>query len=40
MKLLGFRSPVNQDAKTALVVSMGNLITDVRRAHGVCTNVS
>lgn len=40
MKLLGFRSPVNQDAKTALVVSMGNLITDVRRAHGVATNVS
>jgi hypothetical protein len=40
MKLLPFRQPVNQDAKTALVVSMGNLITDVRRAHGVCTNVS
>jgi hypothetical protein len=40
MKLLGFRSPVDQDAKTALVVSMGNLITDVRRAHGVATNVS
>lgn len=40
MKLLGFRSPVNQDAKTTLVVSMGNLITDVRRAHGVATNVS
>jgi hypothetical protein len=40
MKLLPFRQPVNQDAKTALVVSMGNLITDVRRAHGVATNVS
>jgi hypothetical protein len=40
MKLLGFRSPVNQDAKTTLVVSMGNLITDVRRAHGVATSVS
>jgi hypothetical protein len=40
MKLLPFRSPVNQDAKTALVVSMGNLITDVRRAHGVATSVS
>lgn len=40
MKLLPFRSPVDQDAKTALVVSMGNLITDVRRAHGVATSVS
>jgi len=40
MKLLPFGSPVNQDAKTALVVSMGNLITDVRRAHGVATSVS
>jgi hypothetical protein len=40
MKLLPFRQPVNQDAKTALVVSMGNLITDVRRAHGVATNVT
>ena len=40
MKLLGFRSPVNQDAKTTLVVSMGNLITDVRRAHGVATAVT
>jgi hypothetical protein len=40
LKLLPFRQPVNQDAKTALVVSMGNLITDQRRAHGVCTNVT
>lgn len=40
LKLLPFRQPVNQDAKTALVISMGNLITDVRRAHGVCTSVS
>jgi hypothetical protein len=40
LKMLGFRSPVNQDAKTTLVVSMGNLITDVRRAHGVATSVS
>lgn len=40
MKMLGFRSPVDQDAKTTLVVSMGNLITDMRRAHGVATNVS
>jgi hypothetical protein len=40
MKLLPFRQPVNQDAKTALNVSMGNLITDVRRAHGVATSVT
>jgi hypothetical protein len=29
-----FVRPYNQDAKTALVLSMGNLITDSRRAHG------
>lgn len=40
MKMLDFVRPVNQDARSALVVSMGNLITDVRRAHGVFTNVS
>lgn len=40
MKLLEFVRPADQDAKTALVVSMGNLVTDVRRAHGVATNVS
>jgi hypothetical protein len=40
MKLLDFVRPADQDAKTALVVSMGNLVTDVRRAHGVATNVS
>lgn len=40
MKLLDFVRPADQDAKTALVVSMGNLVTDVRRAHGVATNVT
>lgn len=40
MKMLDFVRPANQDAKTALVISQGNLITDVRRAHGVLTNVT
>lgn len=39
LKMLPFASPVNQDAKTALVISMGELVTDVRRAHGVITSV-
>lgn len=30
-----FVRPYNQDAKTGLVLSMGNLITDSRRSHGV-----
>lgn len=30
-----FVRPANQDAKTMLVLSMGNLITDSRRSHGV-----
>lgn len=34
-----FKSPVNQDAKTALVLFMGELITDCRRAHGRIINV-
>jgi hypothetical protein len=34
-----FKSPVNQDAKTALVLSMGELVTDVRRAHAVISSV-
>jgi hypothetical protein len=34
-----FRQPVNQDAKTALVLFMGELLTDVRRAHGRFINV-
>jgi hypothetical protein len=35
MKDLDFVRPANQDAKSALVVSMGNLITDNRRSHAV-----
>lgn len=35
-----FMQPYNQDARTALVLSMGQLITDERRAHGVLTNVT
>jgi hypothetical protein len=38
MKRLPFASPVNQDAKTSLVISMGELITDCRRAHGRIIN--
>lgn len=34
-----FKSPVNQDAKTALILFMGELLTDVRRAHGRFVNV-
>lgn len=34
-----FKQPVNQDAKTALVLFMGELLTDVRRAHGRFINV-
>jgi hypothetical protein len=35
-----FKSPVNQDAKTAQVLYMGELITDVRRAHGRIINLT
>lgn len=34
LSMTDFVRPANQDAKTALVLSMGELITDVRRAHG------
>jgi hypothetical protein len=34
-----FVRPANQDAKTALVLYMGELLTNVRRAHGVIINV-
>jgi hypothetical protein len=30
-----FVRPYNQDAKVALILSMGNLITDSRRSHGI-----
>lgn len=39
LKMLPFASPVNQDAKTALVISMGELVTDVRRAHGLISGI-
>ncbi len=35
-----FVRPYNQDAKTALILSMGNLITDSRRSHGVIYNTT
>lgn len=38
-KMGEFKQPVNQDAKTALVLFMGELLTDVRRAHGRFINV-
>jgi hypothetical protein len=34
-----FREPVNQDAKTMPVLSMGELVTDVRRAHAVVSSI-
>lgn len=39
MRRTEFQRPFNQDAKTALVLSRGQLITDCRRAHGVVLNV-
>jgi hypothetical protein len=34
-----FVRPYNQDAKVALILSMGNLITDSRRSHGYATAI-
>jgi hypothetical protein len=39
LKMLPFAQPVNQDAKTSLVISMGELVTDVRRAHGLISSI-
>jgi hypothetical protein len=39
MKMLPPASPINQDARTSLVISMGELLTDCRRAHGRFINV-
>jgi hypothetical protein len=39
MKRTDFVRPYNQDAKTALVLSRGNLVTDCRRAHGKLTGI-
>lgn len=38
MDMLPPASPVNQDATTRLVISMGELVTDCRRAHGRIIN--
>jgi hypothetical protein len=35
-----FVRPYNQDAKTALILSMGNLISDSRRSHGLIINTT
>jgi hypothetical protein len=35
-----FKEPINQDARTAKVLFMGELVTDVRRAHGRFINVT
>ena len=40
LKMLPFQSPINQDAKTALVLSMGELVTGTRRAHAVINNIT
>ncbi len=40
MKMGEFKSPVNQDARTALVLSMGELVTDCRRAHALVSSVT
>jgi hypothetical protein len=40
LSLTEFQRPYNQDAKVALILSMGNLITDSRRSHGYMTSVT
>ena len=35
LTMTDMQRPYNQDAKVALILSMGNLITDSRRSHGV-----
>jgi hypothetical protein len=40
LTLTDFQRPYNQDAKVALILSMGNLITDMRRAHGYMTGIT
>jgi hypothetical protein len=39
LEITDFQRPYNQDAKVALILSMGNLITDMRRAHGKVTGL-
>jgi hypothetical protein len=39
LSLTEFQRPYNQDAKVALILSMGQLLTDSRRSHGYATSV-
>jgi hypothetical protein len=39
LEMTDFQRPYNQDAKVALILSMGNLVTDMRRAHGKVTGL-
>lgn len=39
LTLTEFQRPYNQDAKVALILSMGQLLTDSRRSHGYATGV-
>lgn len=39
LDMTDFQRPYNQDAKVALILSMGNLITDSRRSHGKVTGL-
>lgn len=40
LSLTEFQRPYNQDAKVALILSMGQLLTDSRRSHGFATGVT
>jgi hypothetical protein len=40
LSMTDMQRPYNQDAKVALILSMGNLITDSRRSHGVIYNTT
>jgi len=39
LEMTDFVRPYNQDAKVALILSMGNLVTDMRRAHAKVTGL-
>lgn len=39
LSMTEFQRPYNQDAKVALILSMGELITDSRRSHGYATSI-
>jgi len=40
LSMTEFQRPYNQDAKVALILSMGELLTDSRRAHGYMTSIT